>query len=399
MVNFRLLTVEGSLKDLDAGRVAMSLNDPAFDGAGRCVVNGPVTIRGWAYARGGIESVAVFVDGRRHEALRPVVRTDLREYFGADAAAEGGFVLRLDPSDCPPGMHELVVVATGSDGDAVGVEGQVVCIPDDDDGGTGSAAPVGPTAVDWIADGLRTTPRANPPDGHPYDSTHPTGSAWEAAQRLRYRWIANLARGADVLDASSEPSWGARLLEEAGARRVSAGNAGLSLDDNSFDLVVRFDPEPVDSETIAELRRVLRPSGVLLALAPGASGAALTAAFARVRTYRQRTTLASAIESEADETTLRHSVTREDHVDDLGERVVVASDGELPELPPALELASPAALERLHDLAQTWESRALLAEADAAASRVEAGLASTRQEATLRQLRDAEARLRDLQAN
>ncbi len=225
--SFRPLTAEGSLEDLKCGKVAMSLNEPPLGDGDVCVIEGPVTIRGWAHARGGIQSVLVIVDGERYEALRPIVRPDLLEYYGAEAATEGGFVLRLHPSECPPGIHRVAVVAIGREGDALGVEGDVVCRPDPLDADTRSD-PV-PT-VDWIEE--RRTPESRDPDS----------DAWQALE------------------------------------------------------------------------------------------------------------------------------------------------------------ASPETVERLHGLALMWESRALLAEADAAASRVEAGLASTQQEAAIRMLRATETRLRELEA-
>jgi hypothetical protein len=59
---------------------------------------------------------------------------------------------------------------------------------------------------------------------------------------------------------------------------------------------------------------------------------------------------------------------------------------------------SPDEVRRLHGLALMWESRALLAEADAAASRIEAGLASTQQEVAIGMLRAAEERLHEMEA-
>lgn len=228
---FRRLAIEGSLDDLERGKVAMSLNEPRLTDGTPCVVEGPLTVRGWAHAHGGIEAVLVFIDGVGHEALRPIVRTDLMDYYGIDAAREGGFALRLHASECPPGLHGVVVVAIGREGDSVGVEGEIQCQPDrlQDDAPPGSVA-----AIEWIDERATPTPNQSP----------------------------------DI-----DPAASAEM--------------------------------PVSRETV------------------------------------------------------RH----------------------------------------LHGLALMWESRALIAEADAAASRVEAGLASTQQEATLRALRAAEARIRELEAS
>lgn len=174
-MRFRTLAVEGSLEDLEGGLVAMSLNDPPLTVSDTCVVEGPVTIRGWAHARGGIESVAVIVDGRRYEALRPVVRTDLLDYYGADAAAEAGFVLRLHPSECPPGVHRIAVVATGRDGDAVGVEGDVECRPG---APAADAGPAPVATVDWIEDRRAPIPAPNP------NGANHSAAEWESRARL-----------------------------------------------------------------------------------------------------------------------------------------------------------------------------------------------------------------------
>jgi hypothetical protein len=177
MTDFRPLTVEGSLEDLERGMVAMSLNEPALAPGGTCVVEGPVTVRGWAHAREGIESVAVIVDGQRYEALRPVVRTDLLEYYGADAAAEAGFVLQLHPSECPPGTHTIAVVATGRDGDTVGIEGEVERLPGVPDT-EGDAGPPPVAAVDWIED--RRVPSLAPTP----NSEDSSAAEWESRARL-----------------------------------------------------------------------------------------------------------------------------------------------------------------------------------------------------------------------
>lgn len=181
---FRPLTVDGSLADLEDGKVAMSLNEPPLVTEGDFgVVDGPVTVRGWAHARGGIEAVLVVLDGARYEALRPIVRTDLLDYYGADAAAEGGFVLRLHETECPPGTHRLAVVAIGRDGDVVGVEGDIVRRDALDTGTRVDPAP----PIDWIED--RTTPQPAPIPHDPHDEVRHAVTAGDASpetlERLR----------------------------------------------------------------------------------------------------------------------------------------------------------------------------------------------------------------------
>ena len=187
---FRPLTVEGDLEDLKRGRVAMSLNEPPFAEAGRCVVEGPPTFRGWAYARGGVDSVLVIVDGKRYDALRPIVRPDLLAYYGPEAAAEGGFILRMHPSECAPGAHKVAVVAVGREGDAVGVEVELICRPDPLEADTSSDPPPDSVAVvDWIEE--RRTPQPAPgdrPDGNmspeAIERLHGLALMWESRALL-----------------------------------------------------------------------------------------------------------------------------------------------------------------------------------------------------------------------
>jgi SAM-dependent methyltransferase len=428
---FRRLAVEGSIEDLKRGRVALSLNEPRLAEEGECLVEGALVVRGWAHARGGIESVVVTVDGRRYEALRPIVRTDLLDYYGPAAAAEGGFALRLHPTECPPGRHRVAVIATGCEGDAVGVEGDIVFRPDPLDADT---PPDRGLSVDWLDE--RATPRPAPAPTETYDPRRHAGTAREAEHRLRYLWARELADGRDVLDARCGLGWGATCLSEAGASRVvgvdpgtdaielarrRAAEAGvdvelavgdatsLPFDDASFDLVTWFEEPRPDADTsgvVTELRRVLRPDGILVASVHDELAGALGATFAHVRAYRQRTSLASVLFDDGsarpggghgiEEASLR-GVLRGDLDGDRGDVVALATDGIPPELGPAAAFASPAAIERVHGLARMWESRALVAEADAAASRVEAGLASAQQEAAIRMLREAEARLRQVE--
>jgi hypothetical protein len=182
---FRPLTVEGSLEDLERGMVAMSLNEPELTADGTCVVKGPLMIRGWAHARAGIESVVAIIDGRRYEALRPITRTDLLEYYGADAAAEAGFVLQLHPSECPPGPHRIAIVATGHDGDVVGVEGDVECRPDNLDA---EAEPDSVAIVDWIEErripGLAPDPVVDGDPAEELERLRGIARMWESRARL-----------------------------------------------------------------------------------------------------------------------------------------------------------------------------------------------------------------------
>jgi SAM-dependent methyltransferase len=120
------------------------------------------------------------------------------------------------------------------------------------------------------------------------------GSLVEAEHLLRYWWAAQLASGRRVLDAGCGVGYGTAMLAAAGAQEtvgvdlssdaVNAAAAGaqaatfmegdvhaLPFEDDRFDVVVCFEViEHVDrqDEVIAELDRVLAPSGVLLISSP-----------------------------------------------------------------------------------------------------------------------------------
>lgn len=120
------------------------------------------------------------------------------------------------------------------------------------------------------------------------------------AERVaRYRWAAQIVSGRTVLDAGCGSGHGARILAEAGATTVTAcdvdaaaaelarrqlpapANAtvadltDLPFDSAAFDVVVCFEVlEHLDAPeaAIAELRRVLRPDGLLLISTRGRAG-------------------------------------------------------------------------------------------------------------------------------
>jgi O-antigen biosynthesis protein len=163
----------------------------------------------------------------------------------------------------------------------------------------------------------------------------------ESEHRGRYLWAANLAGGLDVIDAGCGTGYGSEILAEAGARRVvgvdisreaidyarTASSAAateflvgslhaLPFDDASFDMAVCFEViEHVDDQplALAELRRVLKPNGVLAISSPNRDvyppgnphhthefvpeelEQALGEQFANVRLFRQSPWLTAAI--------------------------------------------------------------------------------------------------------
>jgi SAM-dependent methyltransferase len=322
---------------ITAGEVVMWLESPPIL-EGPCEVTESVEIRGWAYAEDGLDAVRVMIDGQGLEAVWPIVRPDLLDAFGPEIAGAAGFVLTLHPSECPPGRHKLAVVAVGRDTRSVGVEGEIVVLPEPP---TPVPRPDEPAVVEWMGD--RDPPRRlGEADGSP---------ASEIERRLCYRWASALAKGRTVLDAGCGDGRGAALLAAGGAERVVAidsdegalakARAGvdgeaielhrcdlglLPFEDDSFDLVTCFDAleRGEDPDLILkELCRVLSPEGVLLT--------------------------------------------------------------------PVAALGVPASIRRLHQDAQTWEDRALRSEAEAAATRVQFNLARMHQEAGARSLQELEA--------
>jgi SAM-dependent methyltransferase len=426
-------SIEDQLASIAAGRVAMWLENPPIV-VDHCEVASPVEVSGWAYCRDGLDAVIVTVDGRAsYRALRPIAHPDLLDDYGAEVASGAGFALKLHPSELAPGRHTLSVVGVGFDGHAVGVTGDMTCLPERDE-----PAPSRKAEVEWLdaADPPPSPVGAGPRD---YDPERHAGTATEAEHRLRYLWASSIVERRKVLDVGCAEGSGTALLAAAGAEHVVAldddrealdkargrladaradvvsGNPHeLPFDDATFDVVTCFgvidrlgDPELA----LEELRRVVRHDGVVLvssrrrrrelerggdpqaptALTPGELERSMRARFACVRVLRQQTCLASAVLDDesmavADETSsLGIDVRRLATERPGGEAhtLILAGDGELPDMAPMAALASPSALYRLHDRVATWQDRALLAEADAAASRAEAHLAVMAQEGIL----------------
>jgi SAM-dependent methyltransferase len=120
------------------------------------------------------------------------------------------------------------------------------------------------------------------------------GELVHAEHLARYRFAAQLARGRRVLDVASGEGYGAQILAAGGAGSVVGADvdeqavahararypdaefvvadvAKLPFEDDSFDLVVSFETiehVPNPEGVLAELRRVLRPDGLLVISTP-----------------------------------------------------------------------------------------------------------------------------------
>jgi SAM-dependent methyltransferase len=360
-------------------------------------VSMPVRIAGRAYSRAGIERVLVFLDGRaRFEAVYGLHRPDVVRAVGSEDAASSGFALTLDPLECRPGEHWLTVVAVPGDGHAVGLRRSFSCRP---------AA----VAAAHVTKG-RYVPGTAP------------GTETEAAHRARYRWARPLAAGRDVLDAGCGAGYGTALLHGGGARstlgvdvsphaietarataaagaRFEVGDIErLDVPDDSFDLITCFEViEYVEHPELAldELRRVLRPGGVLLFSSPNRGvyppgnrwhvneftsaelEEGLRRRFAEVAMYRQQALIASLIGGDEtsraadEEVELPLQVRKLVGTEPGAELYTLAAAGDRP-LPGLAELAVLAGAEQVIQAgaeAHAWRERALLAEAELAATR------------------------------
>ena len=221
---------------------------------------------------------------------------------------------------------------------------------------------------------------------HPerFDPATGSGTLTASEHYLRYAWAAQLAPNREILDAGSGTGYGARILAEAGAVRVVGAEIadevveaartqnpaldfvvadvhGLPFDDASFDLVTCFEViEHLEgrSAVLAELKRVLRPDGILLVSSPNRAAypegnphhvfeylpaelrAEVGAVFLNVALYRQDAWLASMITS--DEGLATRDPSRDAPIavriaparapSEMSFAVVAASDAELPAL-------------------------------------------------------------------
>lgn len=385
---------------LAAGRPLIWCEQPTFFAGPEG--EAPLEVSGWAVAGSGIDAVMVTIDGAlRVPCPHGLRRPDAIQRLGPRVGAEGGFAVRLDPSECMPGWRHLTVVAVAGDGAAVGIEGMVECKPArriEDGGGENEDRPM---------------PR-------PRGRSLPAG--WTPERRARYRWAAGVASGARVLDVGCGDGYGTAELATPGgeaigidvspplvaAARESHGNrAGfrvadmrrLPFDEASFDLVVCFEAlEEVGEPAVAldEMHRVLAPTGSLIVSAanpavypdgnplhrarigPAELRSLLEARFANVEVHRQVPYFASLL---GDDEMLLH--------DDAGvplgasvakltgsargselHAVAAASDGPLPAPPSVVALGEVLDARQLRRRGEWWNDEAVAAEAEAADARV-----------------------------
>lgn len=278
-----------------------------------------VVVEGWAWTPEGDPQLTVTVGGRPAEVVPGPWRPDVSAALGVGALR--GYVATVSVADMPPGTLEIVATATGSDGLAVQQRRTVEVT-------SGSGADIGRPRP-WAGFTERLDPKVAPSG-----LTH-------AEHVARYRWAAQLAEGREILDAGCGVGFGAHILRDGGAVRVTGVDAfaaaiieareqardsvefqigdlrALPFEPGSFDYVVCFEAiEHVSDQehVLAEIKRVLRPGGLLAMSTPVPGGitvhnphhvaertpeeleALLTAAFANVELHWQHSALASLID-------------------------------------------------------------------------------------------------------
>lgn len=268
------------------------------------------------------------------------------------------------------------------------------------------------------------------------------GSFHDAEQIASYRWAAPLASGRATLDIGCEAGHGTALLAAAGASRAvgtetdpsicelasraHGSEAGFTVAEpvalpfapGSFELITCFGPLETTGDpeaVIAGIRRVLKPGGMLAASLPLSpprdpiDGAPLTAThdiaewarilgehFGSLRFERRRACFGSiAGAPEASGSAIADAAAGEpewlgaDEADDSA-LLVLAGDGELPELEPAVVLVGSRDLAAYRETLAAWEQRARRAEADGSAKHWELVASREAQRRLRKRLHDLE---------
>ena len=247
----------------------------------RPAVREQVVVEGWAWSPDGAPEVAVRIGDRPAQVRPGGWRPDVSAALGIGQLR--GYVALAATTGMAQGPADVRVSATGADGITVEVS----------------------RTVEIAYDGARVRRRPRPWAGFPerLDPRAGAGGTTHVEHIARYRWAAQLARDRDVLDAACGVGYGAQILLEEGpaagvtgvdafagaiieAREQSRGDIEFTVGDlrelpfsaGSFDLVVCF--EAIEHVTdpghvLDELRRVLRPDGVLAISTPIPGAAAL----------------------------------------------------------------------------------------------------------------------------
>lgn len=246
----------------------------------RPIVRDQVVVEGWAWAPDGPPEVTVTIAGRLAEVIPGGWRPDVSAALGIGEIR--GYVALGSVTGLGAGQAEIVVTAVAGDGIAV-ERRRSIEVGGHDAHRSGRPRP-------WAGFAERLDPKLAP------------GGMTHAEHVARYRWVAPLAAGRDVLDAACGVGFGAHILVAAGARAVTGIDAfagaiveareqgrdgmrfeigdlrDLPLEPASFDVVVCFEAiEHVAEQELVldEIKRVLRPGGVLAISTPIAGAIAI----------------------------------------------------------------------------------------------------------------------------
>ncbi len=234
------------------------------------------------------------------------------------------------------------------------------------------------------------------------------GQLAEAEHLSRYRWASGIAAGRHVLDAGCGAAYGSAMLARAGAAAVTGVDVAesvleaardglpaevtlevgdvrkLSYEDGAFDMIVCFEViEHVEDpgSVLDELRRLLKPGGVLLVsspnrgvyppgneyhlheFTPGELRAELDQRFANVRLMRQHAYVGAAVLSDEELAASSELPFAGGPLYNLAEvqpggelyTLAIAGDDDLPEVPGLVMLTSHLALNEWIDHIASYE--------------------------------------------
>jgi SAM-dependent methyltransferase len=412
-------------------RVLLWCEEPAV-GVERANAPMPLRVVGWAYSGRGIADVTLYVDGHPVRSRYGFPRPDVAGALGVPQAVSSGFATRLEADVCPPGEHELVIVATDCGGDRVGIKTTVFAEQVDEQEAPPDRSDVPPVPTPSLAG-----------DGERYVPEEHADNMIGAEHHARYIWATELAPGREVLDAGCGVGWGTALIAEAGASRAvgldidelaltgararAGGRAefvrgdllATPFDDASFDLVVSFEAiEHVDDPFTAldEFRRVLRPHGILAVSSPNRGvypggnpfhlrelasdelERGLQSRFTHVAMFRQGTNIASLLTDDRGHAVGDAGVAVDARVHKLfagrpGDELYtigLASDAPLPAMTGIAVLTAPLDQRELFEEVAAHKQRAVAAEAELSATRYELGAAQFEHEKAVAMLAESE---------
>lgn len=321
------------------------------------LVHHELALTGWAASARGIAGILVRIGDRELQASygldSPWVAEAIPDMPGAEAA---GYELRLDTSRWTAGRRAVSIVATDREGHRTEITGEVEVAPFDHPHYTvedNRAAIARGEPVMWleqprIVDGAPELGGAMEVSGWAYAAGGLRSVTVTVDGRARYEALRPISR--------------ADLLADYG--REVAGEAGFAISIDSLELPPG--PHAVSVVAIAEDGQAVGVAGkVLRPVRPAETDGERPP---RVEWLDER------------------NAPRPRRRDRDGEAGAAGRDTGRPLEDDALGVAL------------MWEDRALLAEADAAASRTEANLAQMHQRGAVGRLREAEARLREAEA-